>query len=240
MTIPAETLAHLKDHYYEPANEWARQRVSRVLGAAAVRAGERILDLGCANGTFSWHTARLGARPVGLDLDMHALSTGRAAVAALGGPATPRISGDARRLPFRDNMFDVVINADFIEHTRDEDKAPIFAEMHRVMKPGGRGLVYTPNLARVEWEIAGERLKRVLGLRREPVPRWQDYVDPDHFGLTYPRLTERRLEAAGFTTNLRYFEFHAPLLSRIPHLDRLLSPIASAWFANRFLITITK
>lgn len=240
MTILPETLKHLKDHYYEPANEWARLRVARVMSAAAILPGERILDLGCANGTFSFHSAFAGGRPVGIDLDMHALSTGRDAVAALDGPSTPRLAADARRLPFRDDSFDVIVNADFIEHTRDEDKFPIFQEMYRVMKPGGRGVVYTPNLNRVRWELAGEHLKRLLGMRSEPVPSWQNYVDPDHFGLTTPGLTESRLRMAGFRTRCCYFEFHVPLVSNLPFLDRILEPISSFWFANRFLITLSK
>ncbi len=240
MTVLPETLQHLKDHYYAPANDWARHRVSRVMSAAAVKPGERILDLGCANGTFSFHAAHAGGRPVGVDLDMHALANGREAVAELGGPSTPRVCGDARRLPFRDGAFDVIINADFIEHTQDGDKLSIFREMYRVMRPGGRGLVYTPNLDRVRWELAGEHLKRFLGMRNEPVPSWQNYVDPDHFGLTTPGITESRLRRAGFRTKRFYFEFHVPLFSNFPVLDRFLEPVSSFWFANRFLITLAK
>lgn len=240
MTLRPETLKHLTDYYYRPANEWARLRVERVMTSIAIQPGERVLDLGCANGTFSYHAALSGARPIGLDLDMHALVTGRAAVAHLEGPSTPRICGDARRLPFRDGGFDVVLNIDFIEHTRDEDKFPIFREMYRVLRPGGRGVVYTPNLARVRWELAGEHVKRWIGLRREPVPRWQDYVDPDHFGLTTPALTEARLRQAGFKTEIHYYEFHVPLLSKNPVCHNLLSRWASAWFANRFLIILEK
>lgn len=240
MTISPETLAHLRDHYFIPQSDWAKDRIARVLNAVHVQPGERVLDLGCANATFSFHTAKLGARPIGIDRDASTLGAGREAARMLGGADTPRVIGDARRLPFRDGAFDVVINADFIEHVLDEDKEPIFREMHRTMKEGGRGVVYTPNRTRVRWELAGEHLKRFLGMRRERVPSWRHYVDPDHFGLTTPALTRRRLVRAGFDTKLFYFEFCIPLLSKVSILDRLLKPFLSGWFANRFLIQISK
>jgi SAM-dependent methyltransferase len=235
-----QAFVHLRDYYFEPRNEWARRRIERVMKAAAPRAGERVLDLGCANGTFSFHARRLGARPVGLDRDPAVLATGREAARRLGGAETPRVRGDASRLPFRDGVFDVVINADFIEHLAESVKPPIFREMRRVMKAGGRGVVYSPNRNRVAWELRGENLKRLFGLRHAAVPRWQDFVDPDHFGLTTPSATARLLRRAGFRTRTEYFEFHVPLISRLPGMNFVLRPLLAAHFANRFLVRIRR
>ncbi len=231
---------HIRGHYLEPAGAWARERIERVLEALSPRPGERILDLGCALGTFSFHCARRAAKPVGLDRDREALLKGREAAARMGDKPAPRVRGDARALPFRDGVFDAVANADFIEHVPDAEKPPIFREMHRVMKHGGRGVVYTPNRARVEWELRGERLKRALGLRREPVPAWRTYVDPDHFGLATPGEARAALVEAGFETDVRYYEFHVPLLSRIPGFDALIRPLLAARFSNRFLVRVRK
>lgn len=234
--LAPEKLAHLREHYFEPRGEWARARIARVLAAATPRAGERVLDLGCANGTFSFHASRAGARPVGVDRDAAVLAEGRVAAAALGGAATPRVCGDCARLPFRAGAFDLVINADFIEHVPDEIKPAIYREMHRVLRPGGRAVIYSPNRARVVNELRGERLKRLCGLRREPVPRWQEHVDPDHFGMTTPGVTMALLRAAGFRVRVEYHEFHVPRLSRLPGFNALAFPLLARFFANRFLI----
>lgn len=231
---------HIIDHYLEPKSEWARSRVARVIEAVAPSPGERVLDLGCANATFSFHTQRLGARPVGIDRDHEVLVSGREITSSFAGISTPRVQADAARLPFRHGAFDAVINADFIEHLPDETKEPIFREMFRVLREGGRGVIYTPNIRRVIWEIRGERLKKMLGIRQSPVPSWREYVDPDHFGLTDPKTTEDRLRAAGFRTRMSFFEFHIPLLSKIPGVNFILRPVFAAAFSNRFLIRITK
>jgi SAM-dependent methyltransferase len=235
-----EEFAHIRDYYLAPKNEWARERIARVMEAAAPRPGERVLDLGCANGTFSFHLARAGARPVGLDLDEGALRMGREFAMRFAGVSTARVRGNALRLPFPDESFDVIVNADFIEHTPAEAKPPIFREMFRVLKPGGRAVVYTPNLNRVRWELRGESIKRAIGLRFEPVPRWQDYVDPDHYGLTTPWLTSRQLREAGFEARLAYHEFHMPFLSRLPGANAILAALLSHQFANRFLIRLRR
>lgn len=70
-------------------------------------------------------------------------------------------------LPFRDASFDWVISFQVIEHIRD-DRAFV-AEIHRVLRPGGRFLVTTPNapmsLTRNPWhvrEYTPEELRQLL------------------------------------------------------------------------------
>jgi len=55
-----------------------------------------------------------------------------------------RVLGSADLLPFRDGSFDVVTCNMVVEHLSDPVKA--FSEMARVLKPGGRIIVHTPNL----------------------------------------------------------------------------------------------
>lgn len=57
--------------------------------------------------------------------------------------------------PFEDNQFDTIVTFQVIEHVKkDED---FIKEIHRVLKPGGRALVTTPNikmtLSRNPWHI---------------------------------------------------------------------------------------
>jgi len=88
--------------------------------------------------------------------------------------------------------------------------------------------------------LFGERAKRLLRLRSDPVPRWQEFVDPDHFGLTTPWKVERELRRAGFQTSICYSDFHVPVLSKIPGANLLLRPLISAQFMDRYLVVAEK
>jgi SAM-dependent methyltransferase len=240
MSLSEEQLTEIRDRCFEPKGDWATSRVERVLDAARILPGERVLDLGCSSGTFSFHTLKAGANTISLDRDLITLTIGREAALIIGGIRLNSVCGDALAVPFADGFFDVVINADFIEHTPDKVKTQIFEEMFRVLKPEGRGVVYTPNLARIEWELFGEKIKRAFGVRREKVPRWQDFVDPDHFGLTTPGKTRHMLKAVGFETQALYFEHHIPLISKIPIVGGLTAGWFPSQFAGRFLIQVKK
>jgi SAM-dependent methyltransferase len=240
MTVSEKQIREIRDGYLEPRGEWATSRVQRVLDAASVQPGERVLDLACNMGTFSFHTRQYGTRPIAVDRNYTALVEGREISTIVGAYAAPRVQSDALNLPFLDATFDIVINADFIEHTPGKAKLPIFQETYRVLKKGGRTVVYSPNLNKIRWELLGERIKRTVFLRSGPVPRWEDFVDPDHFGLTTPWKTAWRMRRAGLKTSVRYFLYHVPGLSRIPAVTGLTRPLLSAQFAERFLILGTK
>jgi SAM-dependent methyltransferase len=51
--------------------------------------------------------------------------------------------GDAQELPFPDGHFDTVLVNEVLEHVPDQDKALL--EIHRVLRPGGYLVVFSPN-----------------------------------------------------------------------------------------------
>ncbi|MBL7257794.1 class I SAM-dependent methyltransferase [Paractinoplanes lichenicola] len=101
--------------------------------------GARVLDVGCGDGS---HTVRLGARfdVLGIDPVPAFTHPGRYAV------------GLASRLPVASAVADLVWCRDVLVHEPDLDEA--YAEFRRVLRPGGRALVYqmyaTPSLAPFE------------------------------------------------------------------------------------------
>ena len=112
------------------ANPWTMGRLEE---------GERVLDLGSGAGTDSLIAAQMvGAqgRVIGIDMTPAMLSKARAAAGEMGARNLEFLESEAERLPFPDGTFDVVISNGVIDLIPDKDA--VFAELHRVLVPGGR------------------------------------------------------------------------------------------------------
>jgi SAM-dependent methyltransferase len=112
------------------ANPWTLGRLAT---------GERVLDLGSGAGTDSLIAAQMvGAqgRVTGLDMTPAMLAKARAAAAAMEVTNVEFFESEAEQLPFPDESFDVVISNGVIDLIPDKDA--VFAELYRVLVPGGR------------------------------------------------------------------------------------------------------
>jgi arsenite methyltransferase len=112
------------------ANPWTMGRLA---------AGERVLDLGSGAGTDSLVAAQMvGAdgHVTGIDMTAPMLAKARAAATEMGVANVEFVEGEAERLPFSDASFDVVISNGVIDLVPDKDA--VFAELYRVLAPGGR------------------------------------------------------------------------------------------------------
>ncbi|MGI8800955.1 MAG: class I SAM-dependent methyltransferase [Solirubrobacteraceae bacterium] len=117
---------------------------------AGVGPGERVLDVGCGEGAFSAALAAIGAEPVGVDVAVEPLRRARARFPEL----ELHLVGD--RLPFPADAFDVVWAGEVLEHVADG--LGLLEELRRVLRPGGRLLVSTPDHPRrVVWRLAFSR-----------------------------------------------------------------------------------
>jgi SAM-dependent methyltransferase len=121
--------------YSSYADNWSalgyRDFVRRYLSPTA-----SLLDFGAGRGAVPEHRFRgLVGRTSGVDIDTAVLENEFVDEARVMSPASP--------IPFDDNAFDLVISANVLEHVQDPDA--VFAEIHRILKPGGFFLFQTPN-----------------------------------------------------------------------------------------------
>ncbi|HEY5235796.1 MAG TPA: class I SAM-dependent methyltransferase, partial [Rhabdochlamydiaceae bacterium] len=106
----------------------------------SVKAGGCILDIGCGRGRIASHIAtETGAHVIGMNIDTNQLEAARRF--AKGKNLTQQINfiqGDLNKLPlpFADVSLDGVYQVQVFSYSKDLEK--LFADIYRVLKPGGR------------------------------------------------------------------------------------------------------
>jgi ubiquinone/menaquinone biosynthesis C-methylase UbiE len=151
----------------------------RLRELAALRGCESVLDVGCGRGLLLVAAARdlPSGRATGVDIwrsDVSGNSREAALENARRAGVAPRVEirdADARRLPFADETFDVVVSAMALHNLRaTADRQTAVRELVRVLKPGGRVvLMDLRHTAGYEKTLCESGFKNV---RRFPVWRW--------------------------------------------------------------------
>jgi arsenite methyltransferase len=113
--------------------------VANPFALGVLSSGEHVLDVGSGAGTDSLVAAQMvrsEGRVTGIDMTPEMLAKARAAAAEMAAPNVEFLEAEAESLPFEDERFDVVISNGVIDLI--PDKEAVFAEIHRVLAPGGR------------------------------------------------------------------------------------------------------
>jgi SAM-dependent methyltransferase len=123
----------------EPSHIWRagqERRLKMIQQAAGERLSGSILVDGCGVGAYLGKLASEQNRTIGLDIEFPRTRDAQ--------QKAPRVvCGAGEYLPFPDNSFDLLLNHEVLEHVNDDRMA--IAEMVRVLKPGGRLVLFCPN-----------------------------------------------------------------------------------------------
>jgi len=156
---------------------------------------ESVLEIGCGMGELLIGLSGEGYRCTGVDISEVRI----ARLKELEGPNLNFHRIEGTRLPFEKNLFSVVISIQLFEHLHPDDASAHLTEVFRVLKPGGRYLLETPNHLVGPGDVSrffvdepeGFHLKeykirdlvnllKMVGYRRIKVATWYKRVLPEH------------------------------------------------------------
>ncbi len=167
----------------------------------------RILEVGMGSGNLCRAYSRCGHTVVGLDISRVAVLLARQK--SCGGPdGGLYLQGDARRLSFVSACFDFVVSKDFIEHLREDDVRRHLQEVRRVLRPGGKYLLWTPP-AGIGHSSLG------LHLKEWTLQEAIQLLEEEHFNVA---LMPLHLIALGWPVALKSCSWPAKLLLRLEAL----------------------
>ena len=199
---------------YSGMTRHMRMRLDNVRFLVDPQPGERVHDIGCATGAMAHYLSTFGCISSGSDISAAGVERARALY-----PDLEFDVADAADLPYGDESFDKIVAADITEHLPDDVLAGMFRECYRVLVPGGRLCIHTPNPRHLF-----ERMKE-SGLLLEQ--------NPTHIGLrTMDDLTAGLLDA-GFA-----IELAAMRPGFVPGLTQAEKALGRRWSLFQYRICI--
>lgn len=128
-----------------------------IVDLARIQPGEKVLDVGCGTGSLAI-TAKFKAGPsaeiYGIDAAPEMIERARKK-ATKAGVDIDFQAGLVEAIDYPDDTFDVVLNSFMVHHLPGDLKSKAFAEMYRVLKPGGRLLI-------VDFEPPQSRIAKMI------------------------------------------------------------------------------
>jgi len=102
---------------------------------SGARLGDHVLEIGAGYGPATGHLRQLARRVTSLEYDAHAISHLKA---KHNDPSVAALCGDAASLPFADRSFTSAVAILVLHHLQSRElQDRTFAEVHRVLRPGG-------------------------------------------------------------------------------------------------------
>ncbi len=210
------------EHLRDPSSRFHQYRTREVLNLCGDLAGVRAVDLGCGWGTISFALARGAKFVVGIDFARASLHVCTSRHDSDYHPTLAFIQSDARYTGLRSGAWDLVVAADLVEHLYPQDTDEVYREAWRLLRPGGRFVVWTPSPTHV----------------LEFLRRWR-VLPPDPTHVDYKTLGRLRtgLQDSGFHVVLaRHVPSHLPGLRAVERIGQRCIP----WLRRRVAIAAEK
>jgi ubiquinone/menaquinone biosynthesis C-methylase UbiE len=208
--------------FRNPKRKYA-ERNRDALRVVAPRPSDRILELGSARGDVTFLLAKTAREVVGLDASGIALEMAERERERRGIPNVRFVNGDVADLSaFPGASFDAAAAIDLVEHIDDTTLAAMLREVRRVLVPGGRFGIYTPDRSHYV-----ERMKA------------HNFVllqFPEHIAVRRAGAYERFLALAGFSIDLAAWSVSPFPVVR--WIERALAPLPLVGPTFRYRILI--
>lgn len=152
------TVEHLKGYYEKQAKEnrdilhasfdspsfvkrvFYASRVHTIMDFLELNPTSRVLEIGCGVGYYTRKIAAVTPYLIATDISQNYVDQAKAANPH---PIEAYVACPVEKLPFPDNSFDTVLMSEVIEHLIDSEQG--VREIWRVLRPGGKAVIATPN-----------------------------------------------------------------------------------------------
>lgn len=184
-------------------------RIKKILELYKPKRSDRILDLGCGWGTFSFVLAPLCKEIVGVDFSKKSIELCQSKLQKTRLKNVRFLRADAQRTGLPAGFFDCIVGADLFEHLYPEQSENIVVESRRLLKKGGKLVIWTPH-----------RGHFIEHLKNNNIILSRDISHVDYKSMD---VLVKTLEKNGFEVLIsRYYESHLPVLK---YLERLFLPV---------------
>jgi 2-polyprenyl-3-methyl-5-hydroxy-6-metoxy-1,4-benzoquinol methylase len=168
---------------------WHRKRLEAALMDVTTEPDDRLLDVGCGAGVFTFGFADRVKHAIGADISRRAIAFCSACRNEIGQANCDFAIQSGTALALESESVDIVLLTEVIEHLLPDESSRVVKEIHRVLRPGGMLYLTTPNY-RSLWPLV-ERILDAASL----VPPLEDEQHVQRFTR---KLLADHLEGSGF------------------------------------------
>jgi SAM-dependent methyltransferase len=214
-----------REHWFRDNRAKHAMRWQAVLRMLRPEPNDVVLDVGCAAGEQAIRLAPMVRRVTGIDSSPAAIALARARVRGIGN--ADFVEADATSLAgFADASIDKVMAIDFVEHVTDAELLRLLEAAWRVLRIGGRLVIYTP--CRTHYV---ERLKANNLVLRQ-IPGHIAVRTPTHYERLFARQPWKVIDRFFLPSTYPLFGLFDRLLGAVPAIGGL--------FRFRYCIALQK